>query len=413
MKKTLFFLFAVTAMVCGCQREDLGTKVKDYGQVTFRIEEGSYSFATKATESALENGDKVQILAGAPINAASEATVSDGNKLVLANPIYWVKNQTATTKFVAIYPGQSQTTTVIDNYKLIDELGVHNYEYHNLFMAASATGTPGNTVELNFKHPFSKILINITNQLNSDPVSSVSVNGIIMDAALNLEAGTVSLEGRTPVNANAVELQTNNYALIVMPQTATPSLVVNTESGKSFKFVLSQAFEFKAGTYSTANLTISDGSTPDHGEAVAFSFQVTPWADGGGLNYSALVKKWFVYGGAPEQAWSDVVALERTEEGTEDWEGTWEGDFNYVAGFKFKLRWGSDNQDWSRQAGMNPEWKYYGTGDSEKESYLWGEGGNDIVLGTDYKDEAVVYPEAGVYHVKFVHDGYKLFVTKK
>lgn len=403
-------------MFCGCQRESVQVS-KDFGPVRFQMDESIYSFTTKATENGLENGDKVQILAGAPINAASDATVGSDGKLTLTTPIYWVKDQTASTNFVAIYPGQNQTTAVYDNYSLLGEGGVHDYNYHNLFMAASKTAAPGTVVALTFKHPFSKILVNITNQLNADPVSKVTVKGVVMDAALNLQEETVTL-GTTLKDADAVKLEDNKYALIVMPQTASPSLVITTESGKTFKFVLAQAVEFKAGTYSTANLTIKESTTPpgpEHGDAVTFSFSVTPWAEGGALEYSEqeFVPKWFVYGAAPEAEWGDVAALEQTEAGTEAWEGIWEGDINYVAGFKFKLRWGNDTSDWSREAGMNTEWAYYGIGDFDAVSYLWGEFGTDIVLGTDYVNNAVVYPEDGEYHLKFIHNDYKLIVTKK
>ena len=403
-------------MLCGCQRESVQVS-KDFSPVRFQMDESIYSFTTKATENGLENGDKVQILAGAPINAASEATVGSDGKLTLTTPIYWVKDQTASTNFVAIYPGQSQTTAVYDNYSLLGEGGVHDYNYHNLFMAASKTAAPGTVVALTFKHPFSKILVNITNQLNADPVSKVTVKGVVMDAALNLQEETVTL-GTTLKDADAVKLEDNKYALIVMPQTASPSLVITTESGKTFKFVLAQAVEFKAGTYSTANLTIKESTTPpgpEDGDAVSFSFNVTPWAEGGALEYgdgTEYTPSWAVCGklNGAEDWVDDAIEMTQTATGTEAWEGTWEADINYKGGDKFKLRW---NCDWSKQAGMSGEKVKDEDGNDTEEflvksiglgmSGLWGSGNQDIVLDV----------EDGSYHLVFEYDGYKLTITKK
>ena len=390
-------------MLCGCQRESVQVS-KDFGPVRFQMDESTYSFTTKATENGLENGDKVQILAGAPINAASEATVGSDAKLTLTTPIYWAKDQTVSTNFVAIYPGQSQTTAVYDNYSLMGD-PVQDYNYHNLFMAASKTAAPGNVVALTFKHPFSKILVNITNQLNADPVSKVTVKGVVMDGALNLQEETVTLATELK-DADAVKLEDNKYALIVMPQTASPSLVVTTESGKTFKFVLAQAVEFKAGTYSSASLTLKESTTPpdpQHGDAVSFSFEVAPWAEGDALEYgdgAEYTPSWAVCGklNGAEDWVDDAIVMTQTATGTEAWEGTWEADIDYKAGDTFKLRW---NCDWAKQAGMSGEVESIGLG----ESGLWGEGNKDIVFDNTVED--------GAYHLVFVYDGYKLTVTKK
>ena len=106
---TLCAIAAAAALV-GCSRKE---DVPQQGrEVRFTTRMETYGF-TKATESALEEGDQIQIIAGAPINAIATATVTSDQKLTLSSPIYWVKDQAATTDFVAIYPANGQTSATL------------------------------------------------------------------------------------------------------------------------------------------------------------------------------------------------------------------------------------------------------------------------------------------------------------
>ena len=415
--KKLFIAFLALAAVVSCQRKDMLSNVKAPGEVRFTAAVGDYSF-TKATDSALENGDKVRIVAGTPINATAVGTV-EGTALTLDTPIYWGAEQTESTTFAGIYQsGEVASATASLEYDLLYG-GAHAYESHNLFMAAAKTVAPGTTVALNFKHPFSKININITNQLDNDAVAKVQVKDVVMDAALDIANETVTL-GTTKKSFEAFKLADNKYAAIIMPQKAAPSIVVTTASGKAYTFALADAFTFAPGSAYTAALTLKPGATPPPpGEAVAFTFAVTPWADGGALEYGDGVEytpSWAVCGklNGAEDWVDDAIVMTQTTPGTEAWEGIWEADIDYKGGDVFKLRWG---RDWARQAGMNTEWAFYAIGEFDAESYLWGENGVDILLGTaldetDPEHPVVVYPEDGSYHLKFIHEGYKLVVTK-
>lgn len=407
--KRISIILAIAAAVIGCSRND-ALDGEASREVKFVASYDTYGF-TRATESSLEAGDNIRIIAGTPINAVATATVTAGNGLELSSPIYWVKDQTTKTNFVAIYPDEGQTVSTFE-YNLLYE-GAHNFEYHNLYMAATADANPNTTVALKFRHPFSKIFVNVTNKLDNDPVSQVSVNGVLMNGTLNLSEGSVSTEGVSPVNVEATKLADNSYGLIVMPQTAAPRIVVTTESGKTFTFVLASAFEFKAGAAATASLTLNPSVTPpdpEHGEAVGFSFTVTGWEDGGSLAYELNDPKWSIIGTVNGSDWSTDFDMTQTSTGTEPWEGVWEADITYAAGNVFKLRW---DKGWDRQAGMATAWLYYALGEFDSESYLVADSNSlDIVLGTGLDDEKVIYPEDGSYHVKFIHDGYKLVVTK-
>ena len=403
----LALLALAAAALFSCQRKDVLDGVKGRDAVQFTVASGDFSFATKATESALENNDKVRIVAGAPINASSVATVN-GTTLTLDTPIYWNADQEESTTFVGIYQKGDPVSAVTSlTYDLLDG-GQHAYEYHNLFMAATRTVAPEQTVALEFKHPFSKMTVSITNNLVDDAVTKVEIKDVVMKGTVDLAAATLVPDNQKK-SFEAYKLADNSYAAIIMPQTAKPAIVVTTASGKSFNFVLAADFTFVAGKAYSAALTLNPGETPpDHGAEVAFSFTVVAWADGGALEYTlgeAEAPCWGVIGTINNSDWSEDFPMTQTHTGNEAWEGTWEADINYKSGDKFKLRWNKD-ENWEKQAGMSGEKdaneQYVVNSIGLGMSGLWATGNQDIVLNV----------EDGSYHLVFEYDGYKLTVTK-
>ena len=101
MKKIFAIALGVLAFAA-CQREAAPVKVDGSREVKFTT--NINTFTVKAGE--LE-GKTVQVLAGAPINTGSAATVA-GTSLTLANKIYWQEDQVEPTTFVGIYPGKTR-----------------------------------------------------------------------------------------------------------------------------------------------------------------------------------------------------------------------------------------------------------------------------------------------------------------
>lgn len=276
MKKLFALTLGVATLVCACNREEMPQTANDTREVHFSVPANTFSF-TKATEAALEDDDVIQIIAGSPINANSAATVS-GESLNLTSKLYWKAGQTVPTNFVAIYPGAGQTTTTIDNYDLVGG-GNHDYAYHSKFLVASTTANPDETVALAFKHPFSKVVVNVnSDELGEDAVSTVKLNGVVLQGAMDLAASTIDIEGKEAGNVTAAKIADNSYAAIVMPQTARPTLVIETELGSIFNFVLPADFTFEAGKVATAAVTLKGGGSSAGGRTeVAFTFSVTDW----------------------------------------------------------------------------------------------------------------------------------------
>ena len=329
---------------------------------------GEYTF-TKATEAALEDADEIQIIAGAPVNGATKATVS-GTALTLATPLYWAPGQTAATDFVAIYPYNSSTSLYVD-YDLFYG-NTHDYDYHKLYMTAHVSSAPTDqSIVLPFKHPFSKVLINITNNLGSDVVESVVVKGVKMSATLDLMSGVADLGEAAAKDVPAAKLADNSYAMIVMPQSAQPTIEVTTQLGSVYTFALASAFNFEAGKVATASLTLEGqgGGGSTVGDAVNFGFSVTDWAavatePNFGQDNVAMGAYWYAVGclytdDNTLSAWAkDFPMTYMGKSGTDE---IWTITVNYDetmavnpadVGFKLRKFSDSDTDKWANQLGM-------------------------------------------------------------
>ena len=362
--KKLFALTLGLAALAACNKNAVepatpGTPIR------FAVS-GEYTF-TKATEAALEDDDAIQIIAGAPVDAAAKAPVN-GTALDMTTKLYWAPGQTATTDFVAIYPYTSNTATTIDY-----DLSNGDYAYHKLFMTAHVASAPTDqSVVLPFKHPFSKVLVNITNNLGSDEVETVKVKGVKMAASLNLVAGTVDLGNATAVDVDATKVADNSYGIIVMPQSAQPTIEVTTHLGSVYTFALTAAFNFEAGKVATASLTLDSqaGGGQTQGDVIGFGFSVTDWAavatnPSFGQDNVTMGEYWYAIGCVYTDdntvaAWSKDFPMTykgQTSDGDEIWEITINYDESMATddGSKgFKLRKFSDStaDKWANQLGM-------------------------------------------------------------
>ena len=298
MKKALISILAVAATLVACQKQASMVNVPE-SPIRFSLG-GTYAF-TKATEAALEDADEIQIIAGAPISSASKGTVS-GSNLTLTPAMYWAKGQSEAATFVAIYPYTASTSTSIA-YDL-NFGGNHDFAYHKNYLVAKASSAPTEEkVALNFRHPFSKVLINVDNQLGSDAVASVVLKTIKMSGTLDLVAETVDVSEAEATDVTASKLSDTQWGAIVMPQSARPTLEITTTLGSKYTFTLPAAFTFEAGKVTTASVVLEgqSGGGDSHGAPASFSFSVANWTNGAqnpGFENGAVAmgEYWYVLG---------------------------------------------------------------------------------------------------------------------
>ena len=373
--KRIIILVLAAAAVMACNKNE--TALMEQTGDVIRFTSNLQTYTVKST--ALD-GQTVKIVAGAPINQTVNATAADG-KLTPATEMHWIKDQTAKTTFVSVYPADLtlSANNTIDEYDLTFE-GAQNFAYHSAVLTATAKDvTPNSTVNFAYKHPFSMLLVTVDNQLEGTPdITGVKVSDVAFVGTLDLMADTVTPSESLGV-ADAT-LSDGKYGVVIMPQSAKPVLTV-TIGGNSYKFILNDAVNFVANKRYNATVTIKDG-TPviEDGEAVAFGFTVTEWEDAEGpLDYVDISEQWSVIGNIQGANWdTDIVMAEGATP------GILEAEITYNAGEEFKLRKAAS---WDLSAGLKDGVAY--VGDANWDTYLT-TSNNNIKLA-----------EAGVYTLTF------------
>ena len=386
MKKIFATLLAAAALVA-CNKNETTPMEQTDDVIRF-----TSNLQTYTVKSALDN-ETVKIVAGAPINQTVNATAADG-KLTPATEMHWIKDQTAKTTFVSVYPADLtlSANNTIDEYDLVFE-GAQNFDYHSAVLTATAKDvSPKSTVNFEYKHPFSMLLVTVDNQLEGTPaITNVNVSDVAFTGTMDLMAGTVTA-GQTLGAANAT-LKDGKYGVIIMPQSAKPVLTV-TVGEKNYKFVLASAIDFKANKRYNATVTIKDNTpTVEEGEVVAFGFTVTEWEDAeDALNYNDITEQWSVIGNIQDTAWdTDFVMVEGATP------GVLEAEITYQAGQEFKLRKAAS---WETSAGLKAGVAYVGDDAWNADPYL------------DKTDNNIKLNGAGIYKLTFNPTTWAFTATK-
>lgn len=336
MKRIFLFAALAVAAFVSCEKaETEATYVPGENPIRFTTNLNYYTVKAAVEENALSD---VKVIAGAPINRTVDGTPAAGT-MTVSPTLYWGAGQTVATKFIAITGGI--TTPVVEGYNTL-EYG-YNYEYCAKLMSAVANVEPEETVDLNFQHIFSKLVINITNNLGADVVSTVSIGGIASVGDVNFETRAVTITGPYTTSCNAYEEVANSkYVVAILPQTATPTITVKTSLGATYTFVASSAFNFQGAKVATIDLTLTAGSAAGSGlsSVGSMTIDVTDWAadatefEGAGeTNLSD--KYWYIEGTVNDTSWGTAFPMKMTAA------NVWEADFTYQKGAGdegFKLR---------------------------------------------------------------------------
>ena len=365
MKKIFAIALGVLALAA-CNREAAPQLAQQGDVVKFTTRMNNY--VVKAGETALE-GKTVQIIAGTPIEAVSAATVA-GETLTLTNPIHWNKDQTEATTFAAVYQREGDAPTTLSVPYAIDN---DDLDYHGSYLTAVAKNvTPGNEVTLNFKHPFAKVTVNVTNNLESTPaISALTFDGLVIAGTIDLAADAVELTGDATTVAPVAQ-NDGSYQAILLPQTAKPVLRI-TAGEKNFAFALPAAVAFEANKAYTVAVTLTE-STPviEDGDEVTFGFTVADWADAEApLAYEDVTDAWYVSGcvytgaTAPAAAWGEDIPMVKGTDGkysvTVTYDEALAGEDASAKGFLIhKIGYTAKYGTWANSPRVNLSWGSYG-----------------------------------------------------
>lgn len=287
MKKLVVLAAVAAAALVSCTKAETPVANTEPQEVHFSVANlGTYEFKSPTLALGADGCSTVGIYASDLGADNVQATVS-GSALTPASTIYWNVGQVASSTFIARYPYYAGATTS-DAYTITaNQTNVDDYSYHANFMSAVQTASPDpGTVAFDFKHPFSKIVINVTNNLEADVVASVVVKQMKMSATtLNLAtAPATATLSETLTDVTAYAASATEFDLIVMPQAATSAMdiVVTTTLGSVYTFRITGEYTFQAGKVATAAVTLDpiDGAGGGRSSVGALSFSTTEWAAG-------------------------------------------------------------------------------------------------------------------------------------
>ena len=243
MKKSLTFIFAA-ALLVSCQQEENETLTPANSRITIS------PVITRATEVNFETGDKIGVTIiqnGDFVYAENkQMTFNDG---VFAGDLLWYPEGNDKSQIVAYYPYREGNTPTSFSVEADQTTG---YGASDLMAASNKDVLPTvNTITMNFKHLLTKLVINVTKEVEAN-ITSIALKGSIPAATLDLAALTVTADANvaaTNITAQVVEAN-KTYRALIVPQTVALTLEVATSDGKTLSQKLTSTTLAQGGQYS-------------------------------------------------------------------------------------------------------------------------------------------------------------------
>ena len=243
MKKSLTFIFAA-ALLVSCQQEENETLTPANSRITIS------PVITRATEVNFETGDKIGVTIiqnGDFVYAENKLmTFDDG---VFAGDLLWYPEGNDKSQIVAYYPYREGNTPTSFSVEADQTTG---YGASDLMAASNKDVLPTvNTITMNFKHLLTKLVINVTKEVEAN-ITSIALKGSIPTATLDLAALTVTADANVAAtNITAQVVETNKtYRALIVPQTVALTLEVATSDGKTLSQKLTSTTLAQGGQYS-------------------------------------------------------------------------------------------------------------------------------------------------------------------
>ncbi|MBP5484007.1 MAG: fimbrillin family protein [Bacteroidales bacterium] len=275
-------------LLCGlallsCRQE--ASQLEGSARVPIQFRATAGAFQVKATDTAFEPGDAIGLSVSKPVGVSNALLQSTDEGLIPQETIYWPFDQSVVCGFDAYYPYQEGADFVSGfSFTVNSDQSSHALYTASDFMCAhTESAKKDGVVDLKFTHQLSKLVLVIDNKLDED-IADVYVGGVQGRAKVvagsapvaeglpgTIKAGTVKLSGIGPA-----------YALVMVPQKASPKLMVTTVSGKQYDFVLPQAVSFAPGMRYLTNITLSANCTFSD-----LSIEVSEWTDNADIEFKS------------------------------------------------------------------------------------------------------------------------------
>lgn len=237
---------------------------------------------TKVTESAFEAGDAigVTITRTAGVYADNEKMTFDGS--VFSGSLMWYAEGADGATVLAYHPYSASQPT-----RFTVQADQRQGTSESDFVAAIKSGVlpSAHAVTLPFKHKLTRIVLNITNNTEGDPVA-ISLSGAKLTATLDEEFTATVDETAEIGSVIAHKISSSQYELILPPQTV--SLVATVTAGGNDLNQALQEATLEAGKQYSISMIVNPADLK-----VAFSDEISAWEDGGeiGNGDNTLIEK--------------------------------------------------------------------------------------------------------------------------
>ena len=287
MRQTIGLMAACAALLASCTNEvGEGLGIDTPIQVTASVEGIMTTRAENTTKSLKEFGLSIKDGEGYTGNYAGEnikvtGNNTDGwifsdNKTVL----YKGSGQTyyAYAPYVEGHTGESLTFTVDKDQ------ATNGLQGSDLLHASGTVGSAN--LSVTFSHKLSKLTVTLQKEENlteNVTFNAVTLQGTKLGTTLNLTNGAVSTATGTAADITMCPTGTNNaYECILVPQTATYSVLINATVGseqKTYVYTPSAAYTFESDRSYTLALKVKKTDEPTAIESI----DVKGWGDGNAI----------------------------------------------------------------------------------------------------------------------------------
>lgn len=286
MKKSLLLIAAI--LLAACAKIQAPSDNISPTEIEFSVKMDS--FATKATDTAFENGDEMNLLVtwGEKSLDIRKATYRDG-KITLDKSLYWPeKPGWEEANFVMMYPymegyteenigefiygGEVFFTVKADQsthalYTSSDLIAGGCYELQEEDVPC--------TVNITLTHMLSQVRIIITNKSEFG----------IKDVYLSDVYGTFEINRERTSGSKGIIKTCNSgngqWTCVVPPQTGEPKIHITTTDNREIVFKAPSEIEFPQSVRTNLLLTLNDNA-----EASDFSYEIANWDPGQDFNFS-------------------------------------------------------------------------------------------------------------------------------
>lgn len=281
MKKNLLLFVAALSALVSCQQEQ-ELLPQSSNVIDFRADIGHYY--VKATDTSFENGDAVSIAALSPINSGNVKYTVRNGILSSDTPICWLDGQTEKTEFILVYPYQDSLSVSGDfhlAFSVNADQSTHAlYTASDLMIGDEYGVAPFSSVTFNVQHALSQVSISIDNK-SDKTIKEVFLAGVYGRAEMTSSGiraiGSLGTVKACPVSGGSSQ----NYVMIIPPQTSKPELIITTTDGKQITYTLPSEVKFNIGAKSTAKVVLNKESV-----VTSFTTVISDWTPDNELNFS-------------------------------------------------------------------------------------------------------------------------------